>query len=250
MTMTAERTRLETLREQEVKLAEQVEQLREKISTYPERIAKERESAWYAKPSKRPLAQLNSPLQKWLDDEKKDVATLNGLQQDLSAVRNVIQQEDVRVREQETAEARAALELLHAKEEVIWQRAGERFGELAAAWNEYVELAEESSRLAHESGLDPATALAVTPAPSSFRSWLLLLHTASTDADVRAPDHVQEMFETGNYNGRYETHPAPPKVTEVRRRLDAHDRLFHLIKPLGSVVRALHLSGKIPTISE
>jgi predicted nucleic acid-binding Zn-ribbon protein len=116
---TTERTRLETLQEQEVKLAEQVEQLREKIATYPDRIAKERESAWYAKPSKRPLAQLNSPLQKLLDAEKGDVATLNGLQQDLSAVRNVIQQEDVRVREQEIAEARAALEVLHVKEEGI-----------------------------------------------------------------------------------------------------------------------------------
>jgi DNA repair exonuclease SbcCD ATPase subunit len=249
MTATAERTRLETLREQEVKLAEQVEQLREKISTYPERIAKERESAWYAKPSKRPLAQFNSPLQKWLDDEKKDVATLNGLQQDLSAVRNVIQQEDVRVREQETEEARKKLGDLHTREEAVWQRAGERFGELAAAWNEYVALAEESSRFAYENGLDPTAALAVVPAPTSFRSWLLLLHTASTDAEVRAPDHVQELTETGNYNGTYQTMPAGTKTTVVRRRLDHGDRLHSLIPDLRSVVHKLQLSGRVPTIA-
>jgi hypothetical protein len=33
-------------------------------------------------------------------------------------------------------------------------------------------------------------------------------------------------------------------TTEVRRRLDAHDRLFHLIKPLGDVVLKLQLSGR------
>jgi chaperonin cofactor prefoldin len=141
---TTERTRLETLQEQEVKLAEQVEQLREKIATYPDRIAKERESAWYAKPSKRPLAQLNSPLQKLLDAEKGDVATLNGLQQDLSAVRNVIQQEDVRVREQEIAEARAALEVLHVKEEGIWKRAGEAFAEMASVWMPWLQSSRKS----------------------------------------------------------------------------------------------------------
>jgi hypothetical protein len=199
MTMTAERTRLETLREQEVKLAEQVEQLREKISTYPERIAKERESAWYAKPSKRPLAQLNSPLQKWLDDEKKDVATLNGLEQDLSAVRNVIQQEDVRVREQETAEARAQLAQLHEKEEAIYQRAGELFASLADVWNELVEIIETEDRFVQASKLEGLGVLAVEPTPASFKAFLLLLHSASTDADVRSAPHTEQLVDTGIY---------------------------------------------------
>jgi hypothetical protein len=66
---------------------------------------------------------------------------------------------------------------------------------------------------------------------------------------VIAEESVQAMTETGNYDGVYETRPAGLVTTEVRRRLDAHDRLFHLIKPLGDVVLKLQLSGRIPTIT-
>jgi hypothetical protein len=244
MTATIERSKLELLREQEATLAEQVELLIEKIAPYPEQIRAAREEAFYAKPSKRPLASLNSPLQKLIDAEKADVVKLNGLQADLAAVR----QEDVRVREQETAEARAQLEQLSAREETVWQRAGELLGELAATWNDYIAVAEESDKIAGESGIG-AGVLAVEPAPLSFRSFLLLLHTAATDPAVRAEPHVQELTETGNYNGRYETHPAGTKTTEVRRRLDERDVLYRVVPDLRSVVHRLQLSGRVSTIA-
>jgi hypothetical protein len=65
---------------------------------------------------------------------------------------------------------------------------------------------------------------------------------------------VIELTETGIYgNGHggasYETRPAGIQTTEVRRKLDHADRLFHLIPALGGVVRALQLSGRIPTIT-
>jgi len=92
------------------------------------------------------------------------------------------------------------LEQLSAREETVWQRAGELLGELAATWNDYIAVAEESDKIAGESGIG-AGVLAVEPAPLSFRSFLLLLHTAATDPAVRAEPHVQELTETGNYNG-------------------------------------------------
>jgi chaperonin cofactor prefoldin len=243
-----ERTRLETLQEQEVKLAEQVEQLREKIATNPERIAKERESAWYAKPSKRPLAQLNSPLQKLLDAEKADAATLNGLQQDLSAVRNVIQQEDVRVREQETAEAREKLELLHEKEEDVWMKAGKLLGELSTVWNSYVAQVEQSHQFASVNGFESSDARAVIPGPGSFKEFLALLLTAATEETVRSEPHTAEIVDYGIYGRRdengadlggamYETRVVGTRTVDTRRRLDERDILFRAIPDLRSAVR-------------
>jgi hypothetical protein len=261
MTVTVERTRLELLQEQEATLAEQVEQLIEKIAVYPEQIRAAREEAFYAKPSKRPLASLNSPLQKLIDAEKADVVKLNGLQADLAAVRNVIQQEDVRVREQETAGAREQLAKLHDKEEKVWQRAGELLGDLAAVWNELVEIVEEESQLAAANRLDGSGILAVEPVPSDFKAFLSLLHVAATDPAVHAAPHVQELTETGIFGRRdehgnaltgayFDTRPAGTQTTIVRRKLDEHDRLFHLIPALGSIVRKLQLSGRISTITE
>jgi hypothetical protein len=77
---------------------------------------------------------------------------------------------------------------------------------------------------------------------------------------VHAAPHVQELTETGIFGRRDEqgnalpgayidTRPVGTQTTEVRRRLDEHDRLFHLIPALGNIVRALQLSGRIPTIT-
>jgi hypothetical protein len=251
--VTEERTRLDALREQEANLVEQVEQLLEKINTYPEKIKAAREEAFYAKPSKRPLATLNSPLQRLIDAEKKDVTTLNGLQADLSAVRNVLHQEDAKVREQETHAARAALELLNEQEEAIWKQAGELFGELSSLWNKYVDLAEEEDRFASANGLDSSSALAVVPAPPSFRSFLILLHTAATDPEVRLEPHEEQLIDAGTFRTEhggvaYDVRPAGTRQVEVRRKLDHADRLHDLIPDLRSIVHKLQLSGRVPTI--
>jgi hypothetical protein len=240
---------LDQLRVREAELAEQVEATRDRLSEYSTLIAEARREAVYAGKA-RPGGELGGAVRTLVDKDRKDATALIGLEGDLSAVRSVIAEESERQALEATAAARQKLADLHAREEVVWTKAGERFGELAAAWNEYVALAEESSRLAHESGLDPATALAVTPAPSSFLLWLLLLHTASTDAEVRAPDHVQELTETGNYGGTYQTMPAGTKTTSVRRRLDYGDRLHGIIPDLRGIVQGLSLSGNIPTISD
>jgi hypothetical protein len=139
---------------------------------------------------------------------------------------------------------------LHVKEETVWQRAGELFGDLAGVWNDLVEIVEEESRIATANRLEAPGILVVEPVPSTFKAFLLLLYVAATDATVHAPPHVQELTETGNYGGVYETRPAATKTTEVRRRLDHADRLHSLIPDLRSVVHKLQLSGRIPTIAE
>jgi hypothetical protein len=259
MTATIEGTRLDALREKEIELAAEVDVVRNRLEGYPAAIAAEREQSWFSNQKNRPLAKLNSPLQKLIDSEKADVAMLNGLQADLAAVRNVIQQEDVRVRERETKEARAQLEQLNVREEAAWKRGGEVLVELAGVWNELVAIVEEESRVATANRLETGI-LAVEPVPSTFKAFLLLLHTAATDPAVHAAPHVQELTETGIFGRRdengnalpgayFDTRPAGTQTTIVRRKLDENDRLFHLIPALGSIVRKMQLSGRIPTIA-
>jgi hypothetical protein len=250
MTTTVERSKLELLQAKEAELAIAVEEARARIAAYPEQLHEARSRAIYAKPNVRPGAELNGEVAKLNAKERKDLDGLRALEADLSACRGVLAIEAQRVTDEATAEARKQLELLHKQEEGVWTKAGELFGEFASVWNEYVVLAEESSKFAHENGLDGSDALAVIPAPASFRAFLLLLDVAATDATVHAPPHVQELTETGNYGGVYETHPAATKTTEVRRRLDHADRLHSLIPDLRSVVHKLQLSGRIPTITE
>jgi hypothetical protein len=261
MTGTVERTRLEALREKEVELSSERDAVVNRLEGYPAAIAAEREQSWYSNQKNRPLAKLNSKLSKLIDADAKDAAALAGLNADLSAVRSLIAQEDVKVREQETAEVRKQLELLHEQEEAVWSRAGAAFADLAGVWNELVEILEEESQVATANRFEAPGILAVEPVPSTFKAFVSLLHVASTDPAVRAEPHVQPLTETGILGRRdsegndiggayFDTRPAGVKTTEVRRKLDEHDRLFHLIKPLGGVVQRLSLSGKIPTISE
>jgi hypothetical protein len=137
----------------------------------------------------------------------------------------------------------------------VYRRAGILIEDLAGSWNELVEILEEASQLAAANRLEAPGILAVEPVPSTFKSWLNLLLVAATDPAVHAPPHVQAMTETGIYGDRhggasYETRPAGTQTIEVRRRLDAHDRLIHLLPDLRDIVRSLNLSGKIPTVSE
>jgi hypothetical protein len=197
----------------------------------------------------RPGGELGGSVRTLIDKDRKDANALVGLEGDLSAVRWVIAEESERLALEATAEARAALALLHSKEEAIYQRGGEALATLSSVWNELVEIVEEESQVALANGLEVPGILAIEPVPSTFKAFLLLLHTAATDPTVHAPPHVQEMFETGNYDGTYQTMPAGTKTTIVRRRLDHGDRLFHLIPSLGSIVRKMQLSGRIPTIA-
>ena len=252
---TTERTRLEALREKEIELAAEVDVVRNRLADYPAAIAVEREQSWLSNQKNRPLAKLNSPLQKLIDSEKGDVAKLNGLQADLSAVRNVIAQEDVRVREAETASARAQLSKLHDQEEAVWKEAGELFGQLCSEWNKYVDLAKEEDRFASTNGLDSSTALAVVPAPLSFRSFLLLLHRAATDPEVRAQPFEEQLIDAGTFRTDhggvvYDVRPGGTRQVEVRRKLDYAHRLHDLIPDLRNVVHKLQLSGRISTIAE
>jgi hypothetical protein len=259
MTATTERPKLEVLRAKEAELAIEVDAVRARIAEYPDLLHDARSRAVYAKPNVRPGAELNGEVAKITARERKDVAALNGLEGDLSAIRSVINAEAARMAEEETAEARAQLEQLHKREEGVWVRAGELFGDLAGVWNELVEIVEEESQVATANRLEAPGVLAVEPVPPTFKSFLLLLHIASTDPEVRAEPHKQQLMDSGIFGRRdehgnalpgayYDTRPAGMQTTEVRRRLDEHDRLFHLIPALGSIVRALQLNVRVPTI--
>jgi hypothetical protein len=260
VTAIAERPKLDVLRAKEAELAIEVDAARARIAAYPEQLHEARSRAIYAKPNVRPGAELNSEVAKLNAKEKKDLDGLRALEADLSACRGVIAIEAQRVTEEATAEARAQLEQMHVKEEKTYQRAGELLGDLAAVWNELVEIVEEEAQVATSNRLDSPGILAVEPVPSTFKAFLLLLHTAATDPAVHAAPHVQELTETGIFGRRdehgnalpgayFDTRPAGTKTTIVRRKLDEHDRLFHLIPALGSIVRKLQLSGRVPTIA-
>jgi hypothetical protein len=251
---------LDQLRSRGAELAEQVEATRGRLSEYSTLIAEARREAVYAGKA-RPGGELGGSVRTLVDKDRKDATALIGLEGDLSAVRSVIAEETSRLALEETAEARAQLATLHEQEEAVWSRAGEAFGDLAGVWNELVQVLEEESRVATANGLEAPGILAVEPAPSTFKAFLLLLHTAATDPAVHAAPHVQELTETGIFGRRdeqgnalpgayFDTRPAGTKTTIVRRKLDEHDRLFHLIPALGSIVRKLQLSGGIPTITE
>jgi hypothetical protein len=239
--VTKTKVHLDQLRSREAELTEQVEAKRARISGYPEKIAEENRNLVYA--GKRPLTQLNSPLQKLRDAEKKDVTSLATLEGELSAVRSVIAEEDVRVREQATAEARAKLAERHELEESAWTKAGSVFAELADAYRQYVTIAKESISYASSNGLNASDALAITPAPASFKEFVALLLKAATDAEVRAEPFTEQLIDSGNFRTEhggvvYDVRPAGTRTIEVRRRLDERDRLFHLVPDLRSVVRA------------
>ena len=72
--------------------------------------------------------------------------------------------------------------------------------------------AEQESRVAQESGLDGFGALAVTPAPLSFKAWLLLLHRAATDPEVRAEPYEEQLIDAGLFGNRDSDGNALPGV--------------------------------------
>jgi hypothetical protein len=256
----AERTKLDLdqLRQRESELAEKVEATRSRLSEYSTLIAAARRDAVYAgRP--RPGGELGGSVRTLTDNERKDATALVGLEGDLSAIRSVIAEEAARLAEEDLAEARKQIAELHKREELLWTKAGEVFAELAGVWNQFVEIAEQEDAFASTNGLVGSGVLSVEPAPATFKAFLLLLLTASTDAEVRAEPVTEQLADIGAFGRRdehgndlggavYDVRPAGTKTVEVRRRLDDFDRLFSLTPDLRSVVRALRLSGHVPTI--
>jgi hypothetical protein len=254
MTTTTERPKLDVLRAKEVELAIEVDAARARIAEYPALLHDARSRAVYAKPNVRPGAELNGEVAKITARERIDLAALNGLEGDLSAVRSVIAEEAANISEEKTVAAREQTAEFHAKEEAIWKQAGELIGQFAGVWNAYVDLAEEEDRFADANGLDGADALAVLPAPPSFRSFLLLLHRAAIDPEVRLEPYEEQLIDAGAFRTDhggvvYDVRPAGTRRIEVRRKLDYADRLHDLIPDLRSVVHRLQLSGHVPTIT-
>jgi hypothetical protein len=256
MTATTERPKLDVLRAKEAELAIEVDAAHARIAEYPQLLHDARSRAVYAKPNVRPGAELNGEVAKITARERKDLGALNGLEGDLSAVRSVIAVEAARVAEEETAAARAQQAEYRDQEEAVWNRAGELIGELATVWNDYVQVAEEEDRLAQASGLAGSGILAIEPAPSTFKAFLLLLLSASTDADVRSEPHTEQFVDSGIYGRRdsdgndiggavYDTRIVGTRTRETRRRLDERDVLYHVVPDLRSVVRKLSLSGRV-----
>jgi hypothetical protein len=248
---------LELLQAKEAELAIAVEEARARIAAYPEQLHEARSRAIYAKPNVRPGAELNSEVSKLNAKEKKDLDGLRALESDLSACRGVLAVEAQRVTEERNAVARAQLEQLNERELAVWKRGSELFAALADVWNDLVQIIETEDRFVQTNGLEGSSVLAVEPTPSTFKAFLLLLHSAATDDDVRAEPRVEQLMDSGIYGRRdengndiggafYDTRPAGTRTIETRRRLDARDVLFNVVPDLRSVVRALNLSGRVP----
>jgi hypothetical protein len=252
-----EGSKLELLQAKEAELVIEVDAARARIALYPEQLHEARSRAIYAKPNVRPGAELNGEVAKLNAKERKDVEGLRSLEADLSACRGVLAIEAQRVTEEETAEARKQLELLHQQEVAVWKRGSELFASLADVWNELVDIIETEDRFVQANGLEGSGVLAVEPTPATFKSLLLLLHSAATDADVRSAPHTEQLVDTGIYGRRdengndiggafYDTRPAGTRTIETRRRLDERDVLYNVVPDLRSVVRRLSLSGRVP----
>ena len=108
MTAIATRSKLELLQVREAELAIAVEETRARLSEYPALLHDARSRAIYQKPNVRPGAEISGEVAKLTAKERKEVASLNGLQGDLAAVRSLIVTESARVHEEETREAREA----------------------------------------------------------------------------------------------------------------------------------------------
>jgi hypothetical protein len=249
MTATAERTKLDTLRAKEADLTIEVEAARARIAEYPALLHDARSRAIYANPNVRPGAELNGEVAKITARERKDLAALNGLESDISAVRSVLAVESQRESERTADATRKQLAKRHELEESSWAHAGSVFAELANAWDRYLTLREESTSYARSNGLDATDALAVRPAPASFREFIALLLAASTDEDVRSEPHTEELVDSGIYGRRgsngedlggavYDTRVVGTRTFDTRRRIDERDILFRVIPDLRSAVRS------------
>lgn len=239
---------LDALRAKEAELALAVDEARARITLYPEQLHEARSRAIYAKPNVRPGAELNGEVAKITAREKKEVAALTGLEGDLSAVRSVLAIESQRESERTADAARKQIASRHELEESSWAQAGRIFADLANAWDQYLTIREESISYASSNGLDAADALAVTPAPATFREFIALLLAGSTDEEARSQPHVEELVDSGIYGRRgsngedlggavYDTRVIGTRTVETRRRLDERDILFRVIPDLRSVVR-------------
>ncbi len=145
---------------------------------------------------------------------------------------------------------------LHRREEEIWGRRRQAPGRAGDRLERVHRPGRTGERVAQESGLDGSGALAVTPAPLSFKAWLLLLHRAATDPEVRAEPYEEQLIDAGLFGNRdsdgnalpgviYDVRPAGTREVDVRKKLDYGDRLHDLIPDLTPVVRALQLSGNV-----
>jgi hypothetical protein len=113
---------------------------------------------------------------------------------------------------------------MHVKEEKAYQRAGELLSDLAAVWNELVEIVEEESQVATANRLDSPGILAVEPVPADFKAFLSLLRVAATDPAVHAAPHVQELTETGIFGRRDSDGNALPGARSLERAAGATAR--------------------------
>jgi hypothetical protein len=229
-------TDLERLRQQEAELVTLHEQVTARLRSYPE-IREERERSIFV--GRRPLETKGSPLAKLLADDRKDAEVVRHIEADLSAVRSVIEREDVRVREQKVAEARELLEQSHEKAEQAWKRAGGKFAELVKIWNEIIELDEEAARIARAGGIQGQGIAAVEPTPETFGDLLGLLVDVCLDptGQRRTPDYEEQLVDSGPVRTEtgelvHRIRRAGTRLVQVCRPADHRDRLFHLLPNL------------------
>jgi hypothetical protein len=128
---TETRPDLDTLREQEASMVQELEGVKAWLAEQPEKQRAAREEAFLTI-GKRPLALTNSPPQKLIDAEKKAVAKARSLEADLAAVRSVIAAETQRQAEEVLAD-------VHERDDRERDRQAELIPEAAAAFTDLVE---------------------------------------------------------------------------------------------------------------
>ena len=190
------RPNIESLREQETSMASELEAVKAWLAEQPEKQKEAREAAFYTK-GKRPLALLNSPLQKLIDAEQKAVAKQHGLEADLAAVRSVLEAETQRRAEESLVEVREQDETFREQQTELVKEAGLVFASLVAIYGDLVECFEQHDQARDKvrRKLPPNLAelldaggsfLAVSPTPVTFASFLRMLREAATDSNYRA----------------------------------------------------------------
>jgi hypothetical protein len=243
-----ERSKLELLERQRGELVDQREALRAEVAELPAQIKHEREEAVYAKPTRRPGSELGGAVNKLEEKLRKKTAAIATLDQDISALNAVIEREDAKRQEEETAAARRALGQLHKHEEAVWKRTGEAFSELVSCWNELVDIAEKENALAVTSGLERS--VLVTPFPASFRALLIRLIDGALDPtnEYRVGPEERDIIDYGVYGRRdekgndlggavYDGRKLGTETIERRKKLDPGDVLFNVLPDLRGKVR-------------
>jgi hypothetical protein len=259
-------TLLERLQVKQVELTAEVEEARARVAEYPALLQEAREKSWYASPQRRPGTELNGEVRKLTDREQKDLAKMRSLEQDLSALNAVVNEEATREAERSLIEVRKRDNQERTRQRELIKQAGEQFAELFDTYDDLLAAAEDHARIRDEARRTlPANLLAyldsegpallLSPMPTTFQAFTRMLHEAATNPELRSEPYVEPLIDAGVFSTEsgarvYDVRTAGTRLVDTRKRLDDRSILIELVPDLRSSVRRVQLGGRIPTITE